>query len=365
MNLESTLKDVVKRIRSGLLQNEAQVKQSVIVPILRGLGWDDANPAEFVPEFSIGSGRVDYALRGANDQPLVFVEAKGLGKADSKGEEQLFGYANNKGVPLLVLTDGDVWNFYLSMAVGEPAERRFYRMELRREEKISGYAKFLNDHLQKSTVISGEAKRRSEKMHDSERARKTARGAIAKVWQNLLNSGDEMLRDLLVDAVESDCGQRPELDDVEEFLNKQAISATGSREAPAHRPLASSDVGQSSHCSTSALYGKINGFVLDGESFPINAANKTLAEVLKEFQRRDSTFMARFAAQTMSRTRRLVAQNREDLYDKIHLAEFSMALEDGWWLGTNLSTQNVRTNIKIACEIAGVKFGSQLTLLDR
>ena len=90
------------------------------LPILRTLDWDDANPAEFVPEFPVDSGRVDYALHQAGGQTLVFIEAKRLGGADDEGEEQLFGYAVNKGVPFLILTDGNVWDFYLSMAAGAP-----------------------------------------------------------------------------------------------------------------------------------------------------------------------------------------------------------------------------------------------------
>ena len=54
MSLEQILKVAVERIRSGSLENEAQVKQAIILPILRALDWDDTNPAEFKPEFSVG-----------------------------------------------------------------------------------------------------------------------------------------------------------------------------------------------------------------------------------------------------------------------------------------------------------------------
>ncbi len=101
MDLEQVLRVVVKRIRSNLLSNEAQVKQAVLLPVLRELGWDDANPTEFVPEYSVDRGRVDYALCQTAGSPLIFIEAKQLGAADSKGEDQLFGYASNRGVPFL------------------------------------------------------------------------------------------------------------------------------------------------------------------------------------------------------------------------------------------------------------------------
>ena len=121
------------------------MKQAVIVPILRALDWDDADPAEFVPEYSVDSGRVDYALLGPKGAPLVFVEAKGIGRVGLAGEEQLFRYAVNKGVPFLILTDGDLWDFYLSMAAGVPAERRFYRAKLTREEGVADHAGFFEE----------------------------------------------------------------------------------------------------------------------------------------------------------------------------------------------------------------------------
>ena len=56
MNFEDTLKTALSRLRSGQLENEAQVKQAVILPILRALGWDDTNPTVFIPEYSAGHG---------------------------------------------------------------------------------------------------------------------------------------------------------------------------------------------------------------------------------------------------------------------------------------------------------------------
>ena len=118
MELLKVLKSAFDRLRSDILKNEAQVKQSIIVPVLRALDWDDSDPTELVPEFKVSNGgSVDYALlRSSDRKPLVFIEAKRLGNADEKGEKQLFDYATNRGVPLLILTDGGVWDFYLSMA---------------------------------------------------------------------------------------------------------------------------------------------------------------------------------------------------------------------------------------------------------
>jgi len=238
MNLEEVLELVIQRIRSGSLENEAQVRQSVIVPILRALDWDDTDQAEVASEYSVDRGRVDYALLGQKG-PLVFIEAKGIGRVDLAGEEQLFRYAVNKGVPFLILTDGDLWDFYLSMAAGVPAERRFYRAKLTREERVAEHARFLGRHLRKGRVASGEARRAAEQLHESNQERDKAREAMPRVWRSLLERPDDMLRDLLMEQVASACGTMPEQDDVESFL--KACLSHGVPEVPeASSPAAGS-----------------------------------------------------------------------------------------------------------------------------
>ena len=358
MGFEQILKNAAECICSGLLKNEAQVKQAVIIPILRGLDWDDSNPAEFVPEFSVGNGQVDYALCRMTDTPLVFIEAKRLDGTDDKGVEQLFRYANNRGIPFLILTDGNIWDFYLSMAEGLPTERRFYRMELRREENIPEYVKFLKICLLKTHVITGHARREAERRHEDNLEKEKARTVIPKVWRILLEEPDEMLRDVLAEAVESECGTKPDLDDVEGFLKTISLS---------HTPTSSGErpVIRRSDPTPQSRNKKIVGFILEDKRVETGVGYRTLAEILKEFQRRDSGFMIRFASKTVGRTRHLVAENPDDLYQKIHLRDNSLDLGNGWWLGTNLSTTSIRNNIKVACEVAGVSFGTQLTPIER
>ncbi len=367
MNLEEVLALVIQRIRSGSLENEAQVKQAVIVPILRALDWDDADPAEFVPEYSVDSGRVDYALLGQKGAPLVFVEAKGIGRVDLAGEDQLFRYAVNKGVPFLILTDGDLWDFYLSMAAGVPAERRFYRAKLTREERVAEHARFLGKHLRKGRVAAGEARRAAEQLHESNQEREKAREAMPGVWRGLLETPDDMLRDLLMEQVASACGTMPEQDDVESFL--KACLSHGVPEVPdAPAPAAGSRPTKTPPKPQPATPRgtKITEFILENRSVETGTAYRALAEVLKEFHRRDSQFMQRFAAQTVGRKRQLVARDRQALYpDTPDLVEkMSLDLGNGWWLGHNLSADTIRRRIKTACEIAGVKYGSQLKLIE-
>ncbi|MDD9858496.1 MAG: type I restriction endonuclease [Gammaproteobacteria bacterium] len=134
MTLEEILRKIARDLGSNRLQNEEHTKLVAILPILRALGWDDTHPGEFVPEHPVGNGRVDYALfNPKNELPLVFIEAKRPGNAGEQGEDQLFAYAANQGVPFLILTDGDSWNFfYLSMAAGRPSDRKFCQLSVQR-----------------------------------------------------------------------------------------------------------------------------------------------------------------------------------------------------------------------------------------
>lgn len=400
MSLEEVLRKAVEHINSGSLTNEAQVKQSVIVPILRALDWDDTDPAEFVPEFSVDNRWVDYALLGSGI-PLVFIEAKGLGLVGADGEEQVFGYAAHRGVPFLLLTDGNLWDFYLSMAEGVPAERRFYRAELTREERIPEYVEFLETYFRKGRIVSGDAYDEALKRHRSNRERNKASRAIPSAWQTLVRLPDqergELLRELLAEEVESQCGTKPNLDDVEKFLKEllsdSASTTTHRRSSQSTTTLPpqskksastlsrtpeiglstsskSSDRNRKSTSVGSKWVGKpqstVIGFEFDGKRYETGTAYRTLAEVLKALDRRAPDFMECLAKETVGRKNRLVARNRNDLYtDPKRVEKSTLDLGNGWWLGHNLSTAKIQRHIKTACEVAGVKFGSELKLIER
>ena len=361
MNVEQALRTAISRLQSGNLANEAQVKQAVILPVLRALDWDDTDPASFRPEYSVPSGAVDYALFD-HERPLVFIEAKRIGNLSTSGVEQVFKYANHQGVPFLVLTDGNRWDFYLSMAAGVPTERRFYRLELQPANKISEYAEFLREHLARHRVVSGQAKISAEKRHESNRERNKARRAIPDVWERLLREPDETLRDLLAESVESECGTKPDLDDVEVFLRKLTLPTPPPEPEPRPVPPPPKPVPGP---PKPPPMSRIVGFVIRGERVETRSARETLAALIVKFDREDPAFMEKFYVAASTRSRRLVSRNRSDLYNKSHLAEHAMKLENGWWMGTNLSQQQIRSHIRTACRVSGIELGVQLKLIER
>ena len=95
--------------------DEARVKQAIILPILRGLGWDTDNPDEVWPEYSVKERWVDYAL-STGTTAKVFIEAKKGGEPLERHDSQLLDYAcKHDGVEIAALTNGATWWFYLPL----------------------------------------------------------------------------------------------------------------------------------------------------------------------------------------------------------------------------------------------------------
>jgi len=58
-----------------LSYDETATKQALVLRILKSLGWDPFNIDEVYPGYSVGSKRVDYALK-FNGRNKVFIEVK-------------------------------------------------------------------------------------------------------------------------------------------------------------------------------------------------------------------------------------------------------------------------------------------------
>lgn len=127
------LVDDIEQIRSGLqagrFPNEASVSQGIVLRILNALGWPTYDTARVCPEFPLGGRRVDFALCHSPGKPRILVEVKQVGLGDS-GERQLFEYAFHAGVPVVILTDGREWSFFLPGESGDYGERRVYKLDL-------------------------------------------------------------------------------------------------------------------------------------------------------------------------------------------------------------------------------------------
>lgn len=381
MTIEEAIGQTLTHLRSGKLTSEADVSTFIISPILGALGWNVQSPEELRPQYKVtfqdgGFGRVDYALFvekiAGRRSPYVFIEVKTLGKVTIDGVEQVFQYANNRGVPFLILTDGNIWEFYLSMGPDEPAERRFLRIELDREDKSSDHARLLDRFLRKGRVVMPQTMIEAHELLEDDKQRKEAEAAIPDVWRSLLEAPDESLCAVIKNAVEGKLGFPPDVDDITKFLTEHVLpnsprAALVTQDRSQELPTAQGSRPHKKAATKPRSASKIVGFVLDGRSIETGSAVRTMVEMIKEFQSLDSSFIDRFEAKTArpSGPKSLVATTKAGLYKKPRLRKYSAEIRDGWWIGTNQSPDSVRKHIATACEVMGIDLGGRLTLIER
>jgi hypothetical protein len=108
----------VKDLAEHVKGNEQATKQSLIGPLFSLLGYDLTDPRECIPEYRVDFGRdrsvkpIDWAFL-QNGQPILFVEAKEVGKRLPGYDEQLADYfAKAPEAKLGILTNGIQWRFF-------------------------------------------------------------------------------------------------------------------------------------------------------------------------------------------------------------------------------------------------------------
>lgn len=368
----SGLEDALARSRKVLsdrvLQNEAQVRAAVIAPLLQALGWDPADPTQWLVEYPVDNGRVDDALFGSGGSALVFVEAKNQGNLSVRAENQLFRYAANKGVPILVLTDGDTWDLYLSMAAGEPTERRFAHHTLTESSDLGRVADDLRAFVGRTAVTAGDAHDAASARLKQIKDRKIGKGGLASAWAALLAEPDEMLRDMLIEKVEEDVGARPEPRDAEDFLRRQAgrDAATSGMHSSASRPMSSAALpdrvpaGPTAVQSAAVATGRIVGLVVRGNEHRTGNGQAAMALLAGELQQQNSDFMERFRNEAVPSARRRRPAVRDDSLDdwlmrQVQAGRYRQV--DGfpeWWIHVDLKTDQQTSRLRAMAEIAGL-----------
>ena len=390
MELKDALVKARDTLNSDALTSEAQVRSAVIAPLLNVLGWDPADPKQWLVEYAVGQGNVDDALFGPTGAALVFVEAKRQGNLSAKAEDQLFGYANNKGVPLLVLTDGNVWDLYLSMAAGEPTERRFCHHEIKASRDLAAMAADMQRYLSREEVVRGQAKANAEKRLADILNREQGRKALPVAWNTLLAEPDELLRDLLIESAEQATGSRPWREDAEAFLRQSSVAPDAStqysdvitwlRAAPADltsgmksavtkwlKLLGDFSVGPKPkptkpRGSTSVL-GNLRGFHIHGQTHEANSGREAMTLPASVLEQRNPGFLDAWAASGHQNAKwpRAVRNGNSRLQTDVGKREYrSVEGFPDWFLWVHASTANKLKRMQRMTELAGLAWESDV-----
>ena len=364
--LASALQDLAKGIAVGSFRSEAEISQGVVKRVLHELEWPVFNVQVVAPEFKIGSRKVDYALCHPPGKPSVLLEVKDLGKADSKGQRQLFEYCFHQGVPIAVLTDGQTWSFFFPAGQGSYEERQFARIKFARinllEDGGSDAAGTLQRYLNVGDVRSGAARKRAERDYERVRFQKEAASKYASVWRELLSEPEPALLDLFSQKVEAATQVRPDPERAAAFIRMQtgiAEAAPGTQAlAPKEKPL--KPVPPPVHPGAA---GDKPSFTLQGSTQTFDTGAELLGAVFRRLASLDPDFCRRYSEKHYGRVRQYVAKSKELLYPgKPSFQKYSLSLPGGWWIATHCSNTDKLKRIKQACKLAGLEFGRDVVV---
>ena len=366
MVLEETVADIQGKIRVGGLPNEYAVTTGAVLPMLGALDWPAANPLIVYPQYQVEGRKVDFALRKPVVQtPVVFLEVKKVGGLSPKGEKQLFDYAYETGVSLLVFTDGQEWDFYLAHGQGPYEERRFYNLDLLKGDITECCAR-LRRYLAYNEVLNGDALHNALTDYGEVLQQRQIERSLPQAWNRLLDQTDASVVEALTKKVTEICGYSPNQRTCADFLSTVPRAVSGQKlpqqTPPTPQPSKPSEPVKPAPSQPNPPNTGM-GFILRDEWHPCPSAIQVMVGVLEKLTELDPTFPGKFAAKDTRKSRRYIARSKDGLYQQDHLREkFSVESNFRWFIGTNYNKSSIVNAIKLACETAELKFGQDLII---
>ena len=219
--LKEHIEDIRKRLQQKIFKSETAVRQGIVDPLLRSLGWTTDDTQIVFPEYPVGEGWVDYALCHPSSRPRVFIEAKQVGNIEG-AEKQLFRYDSLIRVPIAVLTDGQKWRFFHPTGEGTWMERKICDLDFITGDSGES-AECLNKYLNYESICSGKAVEAIREDYDTlVRQRKIASG-LPEAWRTLVQEADKKLLEVVAEKTENLCGHRPDDEQIVAFLRKEEL----------------------------------------------------------------------------------------------------------------------------------------------
>lgn len=111
------------------------------------------------------------------------------------------------------------------------------------------------------------------------------------------------------------------------------------------------------------LTGAEIGYELWGQTFSARTGNDVLVSVFRIFSELVPEFPEQYsqAVKTLGRKRPYVARTSHAVYPgKPELWKFTQEFAPGWYVGTNESNDKKLDLLRVACQVIGVQFGTDL-----
>jgi hypothetical protein len=317
-----------------------------------------------MPEYANPRGRVDYALAIQRNSPSVFIEVKQVGKS-ADADRQLFEYAFHEGVPIAVLTDGRLWNFYLPGQQGSYEDRRVYQLDIV-ERDVSEAVHRFKRYLSRDRVASGEAFADAQFDYRASASRRDAEQTLPKAWTQILGEPDGLLLELVRDRTEALCGHKPDDDTLERFIKSQVGTL------PATAPVAR--VPRARTTRAMVEFVELQASTTDPVIMPETKRNHWRVGTRTGSERNGTDTLVGFlsalfenfpehrdtmAASVQTRGRNNIARVVDEIYpNRPEIARKNhRALPGGWYVGTNESSGTKAIIMTKAARAAGLAIG--------
>lgn len=243
-------------------RNEAAVRQQIIDPILRELGWDIENPDEVVPEENTGEGGFpDYSLL-QEDKKIILLEAKKLREDTMQKIKQLARYSSDVGSRYGLITNGSDFVLFKSYEEFKPyIDRVIWRVNIE-NDSVERVLRNLSSLSPNNVMKIEELVAKNDNLNS--------------LWDELIEDPEafsNVFSSYFIEQLSSRSAQfKYELEEVRDFLREKAESllSPGSVEPPVmdHNDIETS--------YSNRYYTKMR---LNGREYKISAQNQILINV--------------------------------------------------------------------------------------
>ena len=321
--LKESILDIRDGIKSGRFidKKEASISQGIVLRILSSLSWPTFDTSIVFPEYPFEGGRVDYALCHPANNPVILLEVKRIGKI-SGAELQLFQYAFHQGTPLVILTDGWKWKFYLPAEQGAYHERIVCTIDIA-VHSIDQICNLFSNYLEYNSVCSGVA---IEKSRIDFREKSKYTQSESEIAEKLSQTAD--------------------IGNKEELFKRTKISKSS---------------------SIRRYKSTFTQFVFKGNKYSANNRREAVAIIFNLIADDDPDFLSRFSQLSEHGAyRKYLGKSQSDLYpdDPVRALNKSHEFRRGWWIPGGIGRRTINKIIEMVCRVTDFEFGKDIYIID-
>ena len=336
----TTIVEEIERIKSMDTSklNESTAKTAIVMPLLRALGWDTADPDEVHMEYRVAThlkGYADIALL-AQDVPLILIETKAphCSLEIAKHKAQVLEYCQMKQVQIGVLTNGLEWRIYY-LAVGADKNSSLAEIINLVDGKAQDSTKRLMKLLSRDSVSDKRALTHAKQSwHDS---------ILSSLWKDLLAQGDKSLVMRLRKEVREKCQVIIPSDDVRKFIVARSTlpdTVDGPPITPAATPQDKQEIIPPSPKPEKSFHVRVRMFGVESE---FKSLRETLINFTLQACHRSDAELGNLAQCLEAEGRRLIMVYSDERPPALRAPR--RIGKTNYWLETNFS----KADIKRAC----------------